>query len=71
MSAAIIKRTRKALGLSVDGFAAAVRVSSGRTVRKWEAEERRAPGPVLLLCSIFTDERCPDWIKPRSPGEKR
>lgn len=64
MSAAVIRRTRQALGLTVEGFASAVRVSSGRTVRKWEAEERQPPGSVLMLCEYWTDDRCPEWIKP-------
>ena len=71
MSAAVIIRTRKSLGLTVEGFASAVRVASGRTVRKWEAGERQPPGPVLLLCSIWTDRRCPDWIKPKAEGPRR
>jgi len=44
-----LKAARLALGLSQDEFAQLVRVSSGRTVRKWEDGERQIPGPVTVL----------------------
>lgn len=44
-----LKSARYALGLSAEGFAAFVGVSSGRTVRRWEAGERDIPGPVKVL----------------------
>jgi transcriptional regulator with XRE-family HTH domain len=48
-----LQRTRLALGLTLDEFARLVRVSSGRTVRKWEDGERDVPGPVAVLAELF------------------
>jgi len=48
-----LRRARLALGLTLDEFARLVRVSSGRTVRKWEDGEREVPGPVAVLTEIF------------------
>lgn len=48
---------RQALGLSAEGFARAVRVESGRTVRRWEAGERDIPGPIITLLEIWLDPR--------------
>jgi DNA-binding transcriptional regulator YiaG len=48
-----LRRSRLALGLTLDEFARLVRVSSGRTVRKWEDGEREIPGPVTVLVDLF------------------
>jgi len=48
-----LRRSRLALGLTLDEFARLVRVSSGRTVRKWEDGEREVPGPVAVLVELF------------------
>jgi Helix-turn-helix domain len=48
-----LRRCRLALGLTLDEFARLVRVSSGRTVRKWEDGEREVPGPVAVLTELF------------------
>jgi DNA-binding transcriptional regulator YiaG len=48
-----LRRSRLALGLTLDEFARLVRVSSGRTVRKWEDGEREVPGPVAVLTELF------------------
>ena len=53
-----IKCARLLLGLSLDEFAKLIRVSSGRTVRKWENNERAIPGPVTVLTELFLN--CPD-----------
>jgi len=50
-----LKAARLALGLSQDEFAQLVRVSSGRTVRKWEDGERQIPGPVTVLVALFLE----------------
>jgi hypothetical protein len=50
-----LKAARLALGLSQEEFAQLVRVSSGRTVRKWEDGERQIPGPVTVLVALFLD----------------
>lgn len=49
MTPAELKHSRKALGLSAEGFARAVGVESGRTVRRWESGDRDIPGPVKML----------------------
>lgn len=48
-----LRRSRLALGLTLDEFARLVRVSGGRTVRKWEDGEREVPGPVAVLTELF------------------
>lgn len=53
-----LKAARLALGLSQNEFAELVRVSTGRTVRKWEDGEREIPGPVTVLVELFLC--CPD-----------
>lgn len=58
------KEARRKLGLSAQGMAAALGVADGRTVRRWEADDRDIPGPVIALLRIWLDERCPDWAKP-------
>lgn len=46
-----------ASGLSARAFAALIRVDE-RTVRRWKAEEREIPGPVLVICAaIIRDPR--------------
>lgn len=48
-----LRQARVALALTLDEFARLVRVSSGRTVRKWEDGEREVPGPVAVLVELF------------------
>jgi DNA-binding transcriptional regulator YiaG len=48
-----LKSARHALGLSAEGFARAVGVESGRTVRRWESGERDIPGPVVVLTGLM------------------
>lgn len=52
MTPAELKSARHALGLSAEGFARAVRVQSGRTVRKWEAGQRDIPGPITVILDM-------------------
>lgn len=66
MTPAELKSARAALGLSAAGFARAVGVESGRTVRRWESGERDIPGPVLALLAIWLDPQCPARLKPQS-----
>lgn len=68
MTPAGLKAARRALGLSAEGFARAVGVESGRTVRRWEAGERDIPGPVLHLLRIWLDPRCPARFLPAASG---
>ena len=62
-----IKQARLSLGLTLDEFAKLIRVSSGRTVRKWENNEREAPGPVSVLIELFL--HCPASWKCRCAME--
>lgn len=64
MTPSDLKSARHALGLSAEGFARAVRVESGRTVRRWEAGDRDIPGPVETLVKIWLDPECPVRLKP-------
>jgi DNA-binding transcriptional regulator YiaG len=52
MTPAQLKSARQALGLSAEGFARAVGVESGRTVRRWEAGDRDIPGPVIAWLDL-------------------
>lgn len=64
-----IKEARRTLGLSAQGFADAVGVADGRTVRRWEINDpdkgREVPGPVVKLLEIWLDPRCPEWARPK------
>ena len=64
MTPADLKAARHVLGLSAEGFARAVRVESGRTVRRWEAGDRDIPGPVTVLVELWLDPQCPAQLKP-------
>lgn len=60
MTPAELKSARHALGLSAEGFARLMGVSSGRTVRGWEAGERNGkpadiPGPVKVLTRALVE----------------
>lgn len=58
MTSSELKSIRRALGLSAEGFAKLVRVESGRTVRRWEAEgdgARDIPGPVVVIATALRD----------------
>jgi DNA-binding transcriptional regulator YiaG len=55
MTPAELKAKRHALGLSTEGFARAVRVQSGRTVRKWESGDRDIPGPITVILDMADD----------------
>ena len=71
MSPSELKSARHILGLSAEGFARAVGVESGRTVRRWEAGERDIPGPVVVLLEIWLDPRCPVRLKPSPTSSDR
>jgi DNA-binding transcriptional regulator YiaG len=47
------RHIRHALGLSAEGLARLLQVSSGRTVRRWEAGNRNIPGPVRALMLLL------------------
>jgi len=54
MTPAEFRYIRHALGLSTQGLARLLQVSSGRTVRRWEAGDRDIPGPVRVLMLVMT-----------------
>lgn len=56
MTPANLKSARHALGLSAEGMARALQVSSGRTVRRWEAGDRDIPGPVKVALRYMLGE---------------
>jgi len=54
------KTARKKLGLSQNALARLFRVSSGRTIRKWENGERDIPGPAQVLMDWLANGRKPE-----------
>jgi DNA-binding transcriptional regulator YiaG len=54
MSGARFREIREELGLSGDAMARFLRLQGGRTVRKWEAEDRTVPGPVAVLMEALS-----------------
>ncbi len=57
MTPAELKSTRRALGLTAQGFAVLVRYKTGRTVRRWERVDSPIPGPVVAMLDMMRDER--------------
>ncbi len=51
------KTIRHALGLSAQGLARLLRVSDGRTVRRWEAGDRDIPGPAQGIMLLLEREK--------------
>ncbi len=50
------KDARHALGLSAEGMAQALMVSSGRTIRRWESGQRDIPGPAIVAVRYMLKE---------------
>ena len=57
MIPAEFREARRALGLSARAMAAALGVSDGRTVRRWEAGRHPISGPVERLVRRLLAER--------------
>lgn len=57
MTPAELKEARRKLGLSAAGLAKALRMGKhgGRTVRRWEAGECEASGPVLVAIELMLE----------------
>ncbi|MEM7652404.1 MAG: helix-turn-helix domain-containing protein [Pseudomonadota bacterium] len=53
MSPKEFKEARHALGLSAKGMARALKVESGRTIRRWESGERDIPGPAIVAVQFM------------------
>ena len=53
------KEARHTLGLSTAKLAELFQVSSGRTVRRWEAGDRDIPGPAKVLMRWLVTDRRP------------
>lgn len=53
MTRAEFKTIRHGLNLSTQAMARLLRVSDGRTVRRWEAGERDIPGPAQVLMRLL------------------
>lgn len=54
-----------ASGLSARAFAALIEVDE-RTVRRWKADEREIPGPVIVICRAIL--RNPAIVAALAPG---
>jgi len=52
-----LKGARRELGLSAEGMARALKIASGRTVRRWEAGSRGIPGPVTIALRFMLEEK--------------
>jgi DNA-binding transcriptional regulator YiaG len=67
-----LKHARRQLGLSLNEFARAVGVATGRTVRKWEDGDRDIPGPVITILELAEEfPAVESWLRRvgRSPDE--
>ena len=53
MTPATFKAIRQRAGLTQSGLAAALRISDGRAIRRWETGEREISGPVTLLMELI------------------
>lgn len=51
------KDARKALGLSQQGMAEALGLSSSRAIRQYEAGDRSVSGPIAKLVGILLERR--------------
>lgn len=50
------KAARRTLGLSASKMAAALKVSHGRTIRRWEAGHRDIPGPAIVAVQFMLEQ---------------
>jgi len=67
-SPSAFREARYILGLSAQALADALHLGKGggRTVRRWESGERSIPGPVAVVVGIWTDENCPEHLRPKA-----
>lgn len=56
-----LREIRGKLGLSTAGLAELLKVSDGRTVRRWEAGDREIPGPAIVLLRLLAKK--PNLVK--------
>lgn len=54
------RKIREQAGYSVDQLAAVLRISDGRSVRRWEDGSRKVSGPVSLLMLMIDAGTFPD-----------
>jgi DNA-binding transcriptional regulator YiaG len=59
MTPATFKAIRQRKGLSARKLADLLRIEDDRTIRRWEAGERKISGPVTLLMEMLDDGRLP------------
>ena len=57
MLCSTFRTIRHAFGYSAEGLARALRIQSGRTVRKWEAGDRDIPGPAQVVMLLLEQEK--------------
>lgn len=55
MSSDDLVQIRKLLGLSANSFADRFGIDDGRTVRRYEAGDRRIPGPLIVLLRLVME----------------
>lgn len=64
MTPAETKAIRKRYGLSVEGLAALLRVSSRRTVMRWESGEVPISGPASIVLELMDADELPNRFWP-------
>lgn len=56
------KAIRQRAGLTQSGLASVLRISDGRTVRRWENGSRQVSGPVTILMELLDAGILPAWL---------
>ncbi|MGX7895486.1 helix-turn-helix domain-containing protein [Tsuneonella sp. HG222] len=64
MTPSELKATRKRYGLSVEELAALLRISSRRTVMRWEAGEVPISGPASIVLELMDNDELPNRFWP-------
>lgn len=64
MTAAELRAIRKRYGLTLDQLAALLRVSSKRTVMRWEAGEVPVSGPASIIYELMDADELPNRFWP-------
>lgn len=59
MTPETFRRIRTEAGLSLNQLAAVLRISDGRSVRRWEDGERKVSGPVSILMELIDGGNLP------------
>lgn len=65
MTPAELKAIRERAGLTQAGLSSLLRISDGRSVRRWEDGSRAISGPVSILLEMLDAGELPDRYRPR------